>query len=148
MSPAGCPRGHIPRERCPLCHIPRTGVIALHNLLRGQRCVPASIFRERRVAVALSRENALLHYQACCADNNTSVPSTVISTEAEKSLTLYACFCNEHWLAYTNRAFIAYPGDFSTAHGLIPCSARNDMRSLPTLCHSEPPRMRRVEESA
>ena len=83
-------------------------------------------------------------------------PPTVISTEArsratseaEKSLTLYDCFCNEHGLAYTNRAFIAYPGDFSTAHGLIPCSARNDMRSLPTLCHSEPPRMRRVEESA
>ena len=36
-------------------------------------------------------------------------------------------FRNEHGHAYTNRAFIAYPGDFSTAHGLIPCSARNDM---------------------
>ena len=50
MRAAGCPRGLIPRERCPLCHvpraascrcrIPRTGVIALHGLLRGQRECP------------------------------------------------------------------------------------------------------------
>ena len=34
------------------------------TLLRGRQGVPA----------AVSRERALLHYQACCADNNTSVP--------------------------------------------------------------------------
>ena len=37
MRAAGCPRGLIPRERCPLCLIPRTGVITLQNPLRGQR---------------------------------------------------------------------------------------------------------------
>ena len=37
MRAAGCPRGPIPRERCPLCLIPRTGVITLQNPLRGQR---------------------------------------------------------------------------------------------------------------
>ena len=44
---AACRRGHVPRERCPLCLIPRTGVIALHGLLRGQRRVAAAMFRER-----------------------------------------------------------------------------------------------------
>ena len=30
---AGWPRGRIPRERCPLCRIPRTGVIAFYNTI-------------------------------------------------------------------------------------------------------------------
>ena len=32
-----CRRGRVPRERCPLCLIQRTGVIALYGLLRGRR---------------------------------------------------------------------------------------------------------------
>ena len=136
---AGCPRYRIPRERCPLCRVPATF-----------RCIR---FRERRVAVALFRERALLHCMACCADSVSPLPCSakmryciaqpycaanrdvilsrracgvsknlpkppqsscsavmltfllpVISTEArsettsgaEKSLTLYACFCNVH----------------------------------------------------
>ena len=59
---AGCPCGHVPRERCPLCRIPRKCVTSLPSLLRGQRRVAADMFRER----------ALLHYQACCADSGVS----------------------------------------------------------------------------
>ena len=59
---AGCPCGLIPRERCPLCRIPRKCVTSLPSLLRGQRRVAADMFRER----------ALLHYQACCADSGVS----------------------------------------------------------------------------
>ncbi len=55
---AGCPRYRIPRERCPLCRVPATF-----------RCIR---FRERRVAVALFRERALLHCMACCAANGVS----------------------------------------------------------------------------
>ena len=127
---AACRRCRVPRERCPLRHVPRTGIITLHNIIprpagmsrskvprTGIITLPNPLRGQRECPAAGFRENALLHYQACCADNNTSVPSTVISTEAEKSLTLYACFCNEHWPAYTFQAFISYPGDFSTAHG-------------------------------
>ena len=57
---AGCPRYRIPRERCPLCRVPATF-----------RCIR---FRERRVAVALFRERALLHCMACCADSVSPLP--------------------------------------------------------------------------
>ena len=57
--PTACRRGHVPRKRCPLCHvpraagrrclIPRTGVIALPSLLRGQPKCHSEPPRMRRV---------------------------------------------------------------------------------------------------
>ena len=120
---AGCPRGLIPRERCPLRHVPRTGVITLHRLIprtagflnnitmprSGRRLRRAPFYYLKQIAralhptlcwvmrigafafaehmklflslaqnrgfcrqgvpAALFRENALLHYQAYCADS-------------------------------------------------------------------------------
>ena len=65
VSPAECPRSLIPRAACRRGLVPRTGVITLHSLLRGQRDVHATMFRKR----------ALLHHPVRCADNRNVILS-------------------------------------------------------------------------
>ena len=97
VSANGCYCITQPVARTTACRrslIPRTGVTALSCPLRGQLFV----FAPPPVVISTEARSRA-------------------TSEAEKSLTLYACFCNEHRLVYTFRAFISYPGDFSTAHG-------------------------------
>ena len=62
---ATCRRCRIPRAACRRGLVPRKGVTTLPSLLRGQRGVPATMFRER----------ALLHYPVRCADNRNVILS-------------------------------------------------------------------------
>ena len=85
----GLPRAALEMTEWAACRrslIPRTGVTALSCPLRGQLFVfvlpPVVISTEAR-----SRA----------------------TSEAEKSLTLYDCFCNRHWLACANRTFSHTP---------------------------------------
>ena len=70
MSPAGCPR----------CLVPRTSVITLYSLLRGQRRVAATVFREQ----ALLHCTALFRGQRECKQYNPAAqraqasPSTLL----------------------------------------------------------------------
>ena len=152
---------------CRRCLIPRKCVATLPSLLRGQRGVPA----------AMSRERALLHYQACCADSGVS-PRPCSANEryyilqhysAASRVSLRPCPANE-------RCYITKPvartaacrrgrvprTSVITFYNTIPRPAgcpcghvpRTSVATLPSLlrgqrrCHSEPPRKRRVEESA
>ncbi len=84
----------------PLHHVPRTGVTTLLSLLRGQQRCHSEPPRMRRVEESASAAAKRLLYDHACIPP----PPPVISTEArsettsgaEKSLTLYDCFCNVH----------------------------------------------------
>ena len=81
---ATCRRCRIPRAACRRGLVPRKGVTTLPSLLRGQRGVPATMFRER----------ALLHYPVRCADNRNVILSRRVCGASKNLLRLPRNDCN------------------------------------------------------
>ena len=193
MSPAGCPRGHVPRERWSLRHIPATF-----------RCI---MFREQVLlhcsAHSADSRDVILSRRACDASKNLlrfpqSSCSAIVSAfpplsfrpkrgvkrRAERRnlshctivFAMYICPCSiPSPYCHPARSFDFVPRyTLGTSLRMTECTAFYAVcvkRSLPAACrrcriprtgiialhgllrgqphcHSEPPRMRRVEESA
>ena len=137
----------------------RAFLFARHSTQDDRTCGEAAC-RRQGVPATLFRENALLHYQAYCADSRdvilsrracgasknllrfpqsscsaivSAFPPPVISTEArsettsgaEKSLTLYDCFCNVHLPVFYTLTLLSPLQDPSTSRLAIRSALRS-----------------------